>query len=74
MTIQLFVPEGADLKSTVVLGENDVRVLPVGSDEFFSYWESLKGRKRARTGWDWSCSAWALWSGCASMYAMPPHR
>ncbi len=46
MTIQLFVPTDADLKSTVVLGENDVRVLPVGSDEFFAYWESLKGRKR----------------------------
>jgi membrane-bound lytic murein transglycosylase D len=46
MTIQLFVPEGADLASTVVLGENDVRVLPVGSEEFFGYWEALKGRKR----------------------------
>ena len=46
MTIQLFVPEGADLASTVVLGENDVRVLPVGSEEFFGYWEARKGRKR----------------------------
>jgi membrane-bound lytic murein transglycosylase D len=46
MTIQLFVPSDADLTHTLVLGENDVRVLPVGSDEFFSYWESLKGRKR----------------------------
>jgi membrane-bound lytic murein transglycosylase D len=46
MTIQLFVPADADLQKTVVLGENDVRVLPVGSDEFFAYWESLKGRKR----------------------------
>ena len=46
MTIQLFVPADADLSKTVVLGANDVRVLPVGSDEFFSYWESLKGRRR----------------------------
>jgi membrane-bound lytic murein transglycosylase D len=46
MTIQLFVPSDADLSHAMVLGENDVRVLPVGSDEFFSYWESLKGRKR----------------------------
>ena len=23
-----------------------MRVLPVGSDEFFAYWESLKGRRR----------------------------
>lgn len=46
MTIQLFVPETADLSNAVVLGENDVRVLSVGSEEFFGYWESLKGRKR----------------------------
>jgi membrane-bound lytic murein transglycosylase D len=46
MTLQLFVPADADLAKTVVLGENDVRILPVGSDEFFAYWESLKGRKR----------------------------
>jgi membrane-bound lytic murein transglycosylase D len=46
MTIQLFVPADADLTRALVLGESDVRVLRVGSDEFFSYWESLKGRKR----------------------------
>jgi membrane-bound lytic murein transglycosylase D len=46
MTIQLFVPSDADLSKTVVVGASDVRVLPVGSDEFFSYWESLKGRRR----------------------------
>ncbi len=46
MTSQLFVSNDADLSRTLVLGENDVRVLPVGSDEFFAYWESLKGRKR----------------------------
>ena len=46
MTIQLFVPSDADLSHALILGENDVRVLPVGSDEFFSYWESLKGRRR----------------------------
>jgi membrane-bound lytic murein transglycosylase D len=46
MTIQLFVPADADLAHAMVLGESDVRVLPVGSDEFFAYWEALKGRKR----------------------------
>ena len=46
MTIQLFVPSEADLTHALVLGESDVRVLPVGSDEFFAYWESLRGRKR----------------------------
>ena len=46
MTIQLFVPTDADLSHALILGENDVRVLPVGSEEFFAYWESLKGRKR----------------------------
>ena len=46
MTLQLFVPEGADLSSAVFLGEQDVRVVTVGSEEFFAYHEGLKGKKR----------------------------
>ncbi len=46
MTLQLFVPESADLAGAVVLREHEVRVLPVGSEEFFGYWEAMKGRKR----------------------------
>src|SRR5262249_45734142 len=46
MTLQLFVPNGTDLSRSVYLGENDVRVLPVGSEEFFAYHEGLKGKKR----------------------------
>jgi membrane-bound lytic murein transglycosylase D len=45
MTLQLFVPASADLSSTVVLGENDVRVVTPGTDEFFRHWEE-KGRHR----------------------------
>jgi membrane-bound lytic murein transglycosylase D len=46
MTLQAFVPEGADLSSVVVLRENQVRVLPVGSEEFFAVLEQDKGFKR----------------------------
>jgi membrane-bound lytic murein transglycosylase D len=68
MTIQLFVPTDADLKSTVVLGENDVRVLPVGSDEFFAYWESLKGRKRITV----TASAGDTLTALGNRYGMTP--
>jgi membrane-bound lytic murein transglycosylase D len=46
MTIQLFVPLDADLSSAVFLNESDVRVVTVGSEEFFAYHEGLKGKKR----------------------------
>ncbi len=45
MTLQAFVPDDADLSRVVLLSENDVRAIPVGSDDFFTYWES-KGRQR----------------------------
>ena len=45
MTLQLFVPETADLSRTVTMREEDVRTIVVGSDDFFTYWEQ-KGRKR----------------------------
>jgi membrane-bound lytic murein transglycosylase D len=46
MTLQAFVPEGTDLSKVVTLAENDVRVVPVGSDDFFALADSMKGKKR----------------------------
>jgi membrane-bound lytic murein transglycosylase D len=48
MFLQLFVPASRDLTRAVVLAENDVRVLVVGSDEFFDYHEGQRGRVRIR--------------------------
>jgi membrane-bound lytic murein transglycosylase D len=54
MTLQAFVPQGADLGRVVVASEADVHILPLGSEEFFSTLEHDKGFKRivvtARTG------------------------
>jgi membrane-bound lytic murein transglycosylase D len=46
MTLQAFVPPSADLTHVAVLAENEARTVPAGSDEFFAYWEGVKGRKR----------------------------
>jgi membrane-bound lytic murein transglycosylase D len=46
MTLQAFVPQDADLARVVVVPENDVRVLAVGSEEFFANLEHDKGVKR----------------------------
>jgi membrane-bound lytic murein transglycosylase D len=46
MTLQVFVAKDADLSRIVVVPEADVRVLPVGSDEFFAALERDKGFKR----------------------------
>jgi membrane-bound lytic murein transglycosylase D len=46
MTLQAFVPRGADLGHVVVAGESEVRVLPIGSEEFFSSLERERGFKR----------------------------
>lgn len=46
MTLQAFVSPTADLTRVVVVTESDVRVLPVGSDEFFVSLERDKGIKR----------------------------
>jgi membrane-bound lytic murein transglycosylase D len=46
MTLQAFLPPGTDLSHLVVLHEGDVRVLAVGSDEFFAFLERDKGFKR----------------------------
>jgi len=45
MTLQLFVPRDADLSRAVALGESDVHVVVVGTDEFFQHWDD-KGRRR----------------------------
>ena len=45
MTVQAFVPDGADLSKVVLLSENDVRVLVVGTEEFFAFWDT-KGKHR----------------------------
>jgi membrane-bound lytic murein transglycosylase D len=54
MTLQAFVAEDLDLSHVVVVPENDVRVLAVGSDEFFAAMERERGFKRvtvtARSG------------------------
>jgi membrane-bound lytic murein transglycosylase D len=44
MTLQAFVPDGADLSKISLLAENDVRVLTAGTDEFFAYWEKTRRR------------------------------
>jgi membrane-bound lytic murein transglycosylase D len=46
MTLQAFVPDDADLSRIAVMPEEDVRVLAVGSDDFFSSLEHDKGFKR----------------------------
>jgi membrane-bound lytic murein transglycosylase D len=46
MTLQVFVPASADLSKVSVLAENDAHVVPVGSSEFFEYWEGAKGKHR----------------------------
>jgi membrane-bound lytic murein transglycosylase D len=45
MTMQIFAPRDADLARTVVLGENDVRMVVAGTDDFFHHWDE-KGRRR----------------------------
>ncbi len=46
MTLQAFVRSEADLSRVAVLRESDVRLIVVGTDEFFAHWEGQKGRKR----------------------------
>ncbi len=46
MTLQAFVPSGTDLSRVVVLSEGEVRVLPVGSEEFFAELEHDRAMRR----------------------------
>ncbi len=48
MILQLFVPKNTDLSKAVVLTPNEVKVLQVGSDEFFDYHEAQRDRVRIR--------------------------
>lgn len=45
MTLQLFVPADVDVAKTAALGESEVRVIPVGTEQFFALTDP-KGRKR----------------------------
>jgi membrane-bound lytic murein transglycosylase D len=45
MTLQMFLPQGADVSQAVLMRERDVTILHAGSDEFFARFED-KGRKR----------------------------
>jgi membrane-bound lytic murein transglycosylase D len=46
MTLQAYVPQAADLTHVVVASESEVRVLPIGSEEFFAMLERDRGMKR----------------------------
>jgi membrane-bound lytic murein transglycosylase D len=46
MTLQAFVEKDADLSHVVVVSEEDVHVVPVGSEEFFACAEQRRGVKR----------------------------
>lgn len=48
MVLQLFVDPSRDVSQTVVLTPDDVRVLVVGTEEFFEYHETQAGRVRLR--------------------------
>jgi len=45
-TLQIFVPPDHDLSGVAAVREADARVLVVGTDEFFTWFESQKGRRR----------------------------
>jgi membrane-bound lytic murein transglycosylase D len=48
MLLQLFVEPGLDLGRAVVFTPDQVRMLTVGSDEFYDFHESQRGRVRVR--------------------------
>lgn len=48
MLVQLFVREDLDLGRAVVLAPDQVRILVAGTDEFFDFHESQRGRVRVR--------------------------
>lgn len=48
MILQLFVPREVDLGQALVLGADEVRVMVVGSEEFFDFHEAQQGRVRFR--------------------------
>jgi membrane-bound lytic murein transglycosylase D len=48
MLLQLFVTPALDLSRAVVFAPDQVRILTVGSDEFFDFHEAQRGRVRVR--------------------------
>lgn len=46
MTLQLFVARDANLSKVLALNEDDVRTIAVGTDDFFTFWDGQKNRKR----------------------------
>jgi membrane-bound lytic murein transglycosylase D len=46
MVLQAFVPEAQDVSRIACLQEKDVHLLEVGSEEFFDFFEALRGRRR----------------------------
>ena len=48
MILQLFVPRAVNLERAIVLTERDVHVLVAGTDAFFDYHETQRGRVRVR--------------------------
>jgi membrane-bound lytic murein transglycosylase D len=46
MTLQLFVPRDANLSKVVAANEDEVRTIAVGTDDFFTFWDGAKNRKR----------------------------
>jgi LysM repeat protein len=46
MTLQVFAKDGTDLSKVEHMAESDVRCLTVATEDFFAYFESLRGRKR----------------------------
>jgi membrane-bound lytic murein transglycosylase D len=46
MALQVFPPAGPTRADVLALEERDARVLPVGSPEFFTHFEGLRGRTR----------------------------
>lgn len=47
-TLQIFAPSSVDLERAIVLAEADVRIVVSGSEEFFDWFETNRGRVRAR--------------------------
>ncbi len=48
MLLQLFVTPEVDLRQAVVYEPSEVKILELGSDEFFAYHEAQRGRVRVR--------------------------
>src|SRR5262249_55950450 len=61
MTLQVFGPKGRSLDKVLAIEAKDARVLTVGSDEFFAYFEGQRGRARmevvAKEGDTWKSLA-----------------